>query len=348
MWVKTTGDIADLINGELKGNAEEKITGVASLEQAEEGDIGYVSDEKYRDAAGEAEASALVVSEPINDFSGIQIICEDPEVAFLQILQSFRDTTFQQPEDIHERAVISPDANLSEGVNVGACAVVESGATLEKGVVVYPHVYVGHNVHIGEDTVIHPQVTLCEGVQIGKRCIIRPHAVIGDDGFGFIQREGASHRLQHAATVQIGDDVEVGAFNSVDRGMLEDTRIGRGVKMDSHCHVAHNCAIGDNCILVAYTRMAGSVTIGEGAVLAADVRVRDHVKIGAGAMLAAGTGVAKDVDAGARMWGTPARPLRKEARVKSLIGRLPELKKTVQDLQSRIETLEAKLDEDTD
>ncbi len=348
MWTKTTGEIAELVNGTLHGDSDREITGVAPMDAADDGDIGYVAEEKYRETAAQSGASALIVSKQIPDFPGDQIICEDPEVAFLNVLESLSQETAEQPEGIHDRAIISPEARLADGVSVGACAVVQPGATLENGVVIFPHAYIGHDVHIGQNTVVHPHVTVCQGVHIGRRCVIRPNAVIGDDGFGFVQREGASYRKQHVASVHVGDDVEIGGLSSVDRGMLEDTSIGNGVKIDKHCHIAHNCVIEDHCILAGYARMGGSCTVRRGAVLAADVRMRDHIEIGEGAVLAAGTGAAQDVEAGSKMWGVPARPLREEMRLNAMIGRLPDMRKTIHDLQSKVEELEEKLENQGD
>jgi UDP-3-O-[3-hydroxymyristoyl] glucosamine N-acyltransferase len=227
---------------------------------------------------------------------------------------------------------------------VGSHAVIEEGAVLGDDVTIYPMAYVGRGVRIGPRTVVHPHVTICEGVEIGSDCLLHPNCLIGDEGFGLIQREGRSVRRRQVGGVRIGDRVEVGGFCSIDRGMMEDTVIGSGVKMDKHCHIAHNCRIGDDCVLVAYARLAGSVTVGRGCILAADVGISDHVTVGDGVMIGAGSALMSDVKSGERVLGAPARPIGEAMRIMALEGKLPEMHRTLVQLKKEVESLKTRLE----
>lgn len=347
MWKTTAGEIAELSEGELQGQAEVEITGVATLQEAGSEDVAFMAEERLAEAAAESGAAVLLAPHPVEGFGGTQVICSDPELAFSRLLKSLHAEMFPPPAPgISDRAVISPEAQLGQNLTAGACCVIEAGAQIGDNVVIHPLAYVGRNARIGDDTVIHANTTICERTEVGARCHIGPGAIIGDEGFGFIQRDGHSIRMEHVGACRIGDDVEVGSLSSIDRGKISDTTVGNGVKIDKHCHVGHNCTVEDHCILVGYARMAGSVHIHRGALLAADVQVRDHVDIGEGAVLAAGTGAARDVEAGAQVWGTPPRPLRKEIRIKSLIGRLPEMKQQIRDLKKQVEELQQRLDQE--
>lgn len=346
MWSMTAGQIAELTGGELHGAPEVEVSGAAPLEKAGQDDVAFLAEEKHLKSAEQSKAGILLAARALEEFDGTQVICSDPELAFSRVLKSLHQALFPAPPaGISDRAVISEEAELGENLTVGACSIIEAGAKIGDNVVIYPLAYIGRNARIGPDSIIYPHATVCDRAEIGARCSIHAHAVIGDEGFGLIQREGRSIRMKHVGATRIGDDVEVGGLSTIDRGMIQDTVIGDGVKIDKHCHVSHNCVVEEHCVLVGYARMAGSVRIGRGALLAADVQIRDHVEIGEGAVLAAGTGAARDVPAGAQVWGTPPRPLQKEIRIKSLIGRLPQMKNRIQNLEKQVEKLQEQLGE---
>jgi len=214
-----------------------------------------------------------------------------------------------------------------------------SGAVLGDEVVIYPNCYVGRHCRIGDRTVVHANVSIHDRVSIGADCIIHYNAVIGSEGFGFLQREGANVKLPQVGTVRIGDRVEIGALTTVDRATLDATVIEDGVKVDNHCHIAHNCHIGPDCILAGYAKLAGSVRLGRGVICAEDVGVTDHVTVGDGAILGASAGVPSDVEPGAVVLGTPARPIADQRRIFAIIGRLPEMARRLRRLEKAIEDL---------
>lgn len=344
-WTLTAAELAELAEGEIHGSSDVEITGIAPLGQAAENEVAYVADQKYVEKAGASGASVLITMEQIEDFEGTQIVCSDPELAFSKVLASLHDALYPRPGGISDHAIISEEATLGENVSVGANAVIQKGARIGDGVTIYPQAFIGHDATVGAGTTIHPHATICARVQIGQRCVVRASAVVGGEGFRYIQRGGKHVPMPHVGSVRIGDDVDVGRLASIDRGLITDTEVGNDVKIGEHCDVAHNCKVEDHCILVAYTRMGGSCTIRRGCILGADVRVRDHTEIGEGCNIGASTGVARDVKPGQTMWGMPARPLREQQRIYAIQGRLPDMHRRIGTLEKEIDELRQQLQE---
>ena len=345
MFRMTTGEIAQLTGGELQGPGDAEISGVGSLESAGEEDVAFVAKENLLEAAAKCRAGALLTAWPAKGFGGAQILCADPERAMSLVLDRVHRALFPRPTGISPSACIDPTARLGEGASVGHCAVIEEGAVIGEDAVIYPLAYVGRHVRIGARTAVHPHATICDRVRIGADCVVRPNCVIGGDGFGYIQRDGCSLKLQQVGTVHIGDNTEIHGLTSVDRGMLVDTVLGEGVKVDKHCHIAHNCRIGDRCVMAGASHMAGSVTVGSGAMLAAGVDILDHIEIGEGAMVAAGAGVMRDVPPGECVLGAPARPIGEQKRIYAVQGRLPQMHKDIVELKKQVEALKKRLNE---
>ncbi len=336
----TAKELAILINGRLKGDPETLVNGISTLKAAGGAEVAVLRDKSFRETASSSNAAALVADELIEGYEGAHIIVEDPERALARLLELFSEEKFPFPEGISDDARISTSATIGDGVSVGHFSVIEKGARIGGGCIIFPLAYIGRDVCIGENTVIYPHATIMDSVKIGVNCRIGPNAVVGDEGFGFMRRDGAAHRLRHVGSVDIGDNVEVGGLSSIDRGMLEDTVVGDGCKIDKHCMIAHNCKVGKNCLLAGYTRMAGSVKVGDGAVLAADVRVADHKEIGENAVMAAGTGVSRDIKAGEVVWGMPPRGIKTQTKIHALEGRLPDLFRRVRELEKKLEELD--------
>jgi UDP-3-O-[3-hydroxymyristoyl] glucosamine N-acyltransferase len=321
----TLAQIVEIIGGEVHRDAETVITGVASLEAAEEGDISFAQDERYFDKARLCKATALVLPQPLPDFDKPVILNPMPKLAFGKLLSVIAQEKQSQPRGTHPTAVVADSAALGEEVSVGPHAIIGEGAKIGDRATIYGNAFVGDRCEIGDDSVIHANVSIREEVIIGKRVIIHCGAVIGADGYGYVQHDGQHIKVPQVGNVIIGDDVEIGAMTTIDRATMDTTVIGNGVKMDNHCHVAHNCIIGDYSLLVAYTRMGGGCRVGKGVIMSADVRMVDNVTIGDGAILGAGTGVMRDVKAGERVWGRIAQPVGQEQRLQVIFGQLPKV-----------------------
>jgi len=338
----TAKEVADVTCGELRGSGELKISGVASLDRAGPGDLAFVTKRNVPQAA-KSRAGALLTPQPVEGFEGVQIVCGDPEMAIADLLARIEQIKVPRPKGISEAASVSPGATLGRDVAVGACAVVEDGAVLGDGAIVYPLSYVGRGSSVGARTILYSHVTLYHGVTVGEDCILHSGCVIGADGFGFLQRGSGSVKLPHVAGVRVGNCVEIGANSCVDRGMLDDTTVGNGVKIDDHCIVAHNCRVGDHTIMAGFARLAGSVTVGQGVIMGGDVRVVDHVSIGDRAVLGGAATAISDVEPGAVMVGTPARPARRAMRIVALEGKLPEMHQKIIELEKEVQGLKSAL-----
>jgi UDP-3-O-[3-hydroxymyristoyl] glucosamine N-acyltransferase len=232
---------------------------------------------------------------------------------------------------VHPSAVVGEDAWLGEKVTIGPCAVIGEKALIGAGSRIEAGAVIGEGVHIGEGCRIYPRAVLYPGTTLGNRVVVHAGAVLGADGFGYVRdsASGAYTQFPQQGTLLIEDDVEIGANTTIDRGALQQTKIGRGTKFDNLIHVGHNCEIGEDVILVALTGISGSSTVGNGAVIAGQVGIGDHAHIGPGVILGGQAGVLsgktvtnKGLKPGTVLWGTPARPLMQVLREMAVVARL--------------------------
>ncbi len=325
-------DIAAVVGAVAPADAAAiKLTGVNTLERSAVGEIAFLSDEAFVRKAADAKASAFLVSK---DFAEVDVggrpvlLVDDAAVAAEQVL-----CLFERPAHVHPgvaaSAVIDTSVQLSDGTSVGPGVVVGPHCTIGRGTVLHSNVTLGRDVTLGDGCVLYPGVVIYDGCTLGKNCIVHANAVIGADGFGY-RFDGKQHvKLPHVGTVEIGDDVEIGANTTIDRGKFDVTSIGSGTKIDNLCQIAHNVRIGQACILCANVGIAGTTTIGNGVFLAGGSGVRDHVTIGDGAKVAAYSAVPCDVAAGVTVTGVPAIPHREFLREQAAIRKLPGLMKQV-------------------
>ena len=238
---------------------------------------------------------------------------------------------------IHPTAVISPDAKIAADAFIGPHVVVEQDAEIGAGTMVEAFCFVGRNSRIGENCRLHPRVTLYAGIRLGDRVEIHSGAVIGADGFGYVFGEGHHLKFPQIGAVEIADDVEIGANSTIDCGSLDDTCVGRGVKIDNLVQIAHNVRIGEHSVIAAQTGVSGSSTLGQRVVAGGQVGIADHCSIQDGAVLGAQAGIptGKIIRTGQTVWGTPARPLRKFKEQYAWVARLPELADRVRRLEDK-------------
>jgi UDP-3-O-[3-hydroxymyristoyl] glucosamine N-acyltransferase len=337
---RTLGELAALVRGVVKGDAEMVITGVAGVREARPGDITFAADARYVRRLADSKASAAVVSGEIILARAIPVILvADPEEAFSKIAACFAPPPVRCEPGVHPSAVVAPDVRLGKNVAVGACVVVESGSSIGDGTTLWPQVYVGRDVAVGANCVIYPNVTLRERVRIGDRCIIHSGSVIGSDGFGYVQREGRHEKVPQLGTVVIEDDVELGACVTVDRARFARTWIKKGTKIDNLVQIGHNVVLGENCIIVSMVGLCGSVHVGNNVVLAGRVSVDSHLSIGDGAMVGALSGVTKDVPDGMFVSGYPAQEHKGDLRLAANLQRVPKLLERVKELEKKVREL---------
>ncbi len=339
------GELAELIDGTVLGDSSVTITGVSSVDSASEGHITYVAEPEVLPRGEQSPAAALIVPpELANSSRKPLVITEDPRLAFSKALALFAPRRRLAP-GVHPTAIIGANVQLGEQVAIGAHAFVGDNVLIGDRVAIHPLAYVGHEVTIGDDTEIHPQTYIGDRVVIGNRCIIHPGAVIGADGFGYLQTDQGHHKIPQIGSVIIEDDVEVGANSTIDRATVSATRIGKGTKIDDQCHIAHNCVIGEHCLLCGQVGIAGSAKLGNGVILGGQVGVNDHITIHDGIVIGAGSGVFGTLTKPGVYSGMPARPHHEDMRTLAAAHRLPRLIKRVKELEKRLDELEGRKEE---
>lgn len=321
--------------GEIIGSADFFCHSAASLDRARADQLSFVKDRRYFDKALATGAGALLVPEPIEDFGGHQIVVSDSHRVFGQLLAKIALEKRKQPAGIHPGAHVDETATIGADVTIGAGAIIREGASIGDRSVLYANCYVGQRSVIGADTVLYPNVLILEDVTLGDRVLIHGGTVVGSDGYGFVQHDGQHLKIPQVGAVVIGHDVEIGALTTIDRATLDQTVIGNGTKIGDLCHIAHNCQIGNNVLVLPTVAISGSVTVGDGAIFAGRSGCADNLTIGEGAVLG-GTSVAfKDVPAGAQMWGNPARDKMQEMRIQGVMRRLPEMQRDLRTLKKK-------------
>ncbi len=332
----TLQELARLVGGELEGPPERMVSGLKGIEEAGPSEVAFLANPKYAKALPRCRAGVVLVRRDQQVPQGLAVIrVDDPYLAYAKLLTKAVSKPYQ-PLGVHPRAVVEQGAEIGREVTIHALAYVGPGAKIGDRVILHPGVYVGPGAQVGDDSELRPNVVLEAGCVVGRRCLIHAGTVIGADGYGFVRDGEGYFKIPQVGVVQIDDDVELGALNTVDRAATGRTWIQRGVKTDNMVHVAHNCVIGEHTLLVAQVGISGSTKVGKNVVLGGQVGVAGHITVGDGVMAAGGTGIAKDVEPGAVIGGVPAMPHQLWLRTSSLIRRLPDLFKRVRSLEKRL------------
>jgi UDP-3-O-[3-hydroxymyristoyl] glucosamine N-acyltransferase len=337
----TAEAIAALVSGELIGDGKTTVSGVAPLDRATANELSILSSAKYAPMLAATRAGIVLVDPEFRDVAGhprARIIVEQPLEKLLSLLPRLYPEKHPVP-GVAATARIGKGAVLGERVSIGEYAVIGAGARLAEGVTIGAHCVIGDDASVGERSRLWPGVTIYPGATLGARTIVHSGARIGSDGFGYVFRDGAHHKIPHVGGCIIGDDVEIGANTTIDRGSIDDTVIGNGTKIDNLVHIAHNVRIGEKCLLMAQVGVAGSVTVGDGVILAGQAGIGGHLSIGAGARIGAQAGVFGDVPPGETWSGYPARPhkesLRASAASFKLAGMMRRLEKLLEHPESK-------------
>ena len=334
----TITELAARLGAEVRGPGDTEIRGVAGIRDARAGDITYLSDQKHKNDLVSCRASAVIISQDMQDVSIPALVVKNPRYAFALALGIFYGRPYL-PGGISDRAVIGKDVVLGNDLTILPYAVVADGAKIGSRVTLYPGVYIGSGSNIGDDSVLYANVSIREGVSLGCRVIIHSGTVIGSDGFGFVTHAGQHHKIPQVGNVIIEDDVEIGANCTIDRATLGSTVIKKGTKLDNLVHIAHNVTIGEHCLLAGQSGVAGSTTIGNYVVVGGKAAISDHLTIGDRVMIAGGSGVFRDISSGQVIAGYLAIPMRDWLKVQAVLPKLPELKKIVSQLEERINEL---------
>jgi UDP-3-O-[3-hydroxymyristoyl] glucosamine N-acyltransferase len=333
--------LAQRVGGELVGDPEIEVHGVAPPEEAGPGVVVVLTDPRRLPQVEAAHVPVILSRDaPATSLPAIRV--ESVRMALALALRALVPRT-APPPGIHPTCVIGATARIGDGVSLGPYVVIGNHAAIGDGAQVHAHGILEDNVEIGPQCVLHPRVTIRHGCSLGARVVIQSGTVIGSDGFGYAQDALRRHvAIPQVGRVVIGDDVEIGANVTVDRAMLGATRIGRGTKIDNLVHVAHNVEIGEDCALAAAVFIAGSTRIGNRVLIAGWVGINDHIEIGDDSVVLADTGVARSLPPGSVVAGHPAQPRIAQRRSEASYRRLPEMVKHARDLEQRMRRLEGR------
>ncbi|GAX62743.1 UDP-3-O-[3-hydroxymyristoyl] glucosamine N-acyltransferase [Candidatus Scalindua japonica] len=343
---KTLKELADYLGGEVIGDENIKIKGVMTIDEAREGYITFVSNIKYIKKIEETSASAILVSPGITTKGKNLLVTKNPYLAFAKVVDLMMSPEKVYPGSLDNSARVSDSAEIGANVTAYPFVFIGENVKVADNVVLYPGVYVGDNCQIGKDTVIHPNTVLHRGTTIGERVVVHSNSVIGCSGYGYAPDGKKYYKIPQVGVTVIEDDVDIGANTTINRGVLGETRIKRGTKIDSEVMIAHNVEIGEDTLITSQVGIAGSVEIGNNVILAGGAGVAGHIKVGDNVQVGGWSGVIKDLPPGGTYLGTPAIEIERMRKCFIIIQKLPEMKNTIKDLQKKIEQLEKRLGSD--
>ncbi len=339
---RTVTEIAHYLGGTVQGDGAMLISGLGTLETAGPDALTFLANPRYASKVAETAAGAVLMAPGGQRYGRTAIEVANPYLGFAKLLTLFY-TAPHEPQGVHPAAIVDSSATVGEDVTVYPGACIGRNVVIGKRTVIYPGAVLYDNVIVGDECIIHANAVIREQCRLGNRCIIQPGAVIGSDGFGYAPDGKGYYRIPQIGIVVLDDDVEIGANSCVDRAAVEVTRIRRGTKLDNLVQIAHNCEIGEDCMIVSQVGISGSAKIGNHVTLAGQVGVAGHLTIGDNVLVGAQSGVPGSLPANAAYSGSPTMPHKEWLKSSMIMPRLPEIRKTVSSLEKRIIQLEAML-----
>lgn len=339
-------DIQEIIpEATIKGSLDVKLKGIASLSDADVGDVSFLSNAKYTLQVPTCKASLILLP---RGYEGepragqLFIFVDKPSWALAKISRHIEQQLWQKPKaGIHPTAYIEPTAKVDHSASVGAFTYIGTNASIGPDVVIGSHVHIGNEVIVGDCSWLMPHVVIQDYCSIGKRVRLHSMVVIGSDGFGFSTlKDGTHHREPQIGKVIIEDDADIGAGTTIDRARFSVTRIGEGTKIDNLVQIGHNVSVGKHCLIVAQVGISGSTVIEDNVVIGGQVGIAGHLRIGARSMIGAMSGIARDLEPGSYVRGSPSLPYMLAQRIDVLKKRLPELFKRVDALENEIKSFQ--------
>lgn len=337
-------DIAEYLNGELLGNGDENIAGMNGILEAAKGDITFLANVKYADRLPSCRASAIIVERDVFVPEKNLIRTENPRLAFARLIRLFVPEKRESGE-ISEYAFLSSSSRIGEGTTIYPGVYVGESVRIGDSTVVYPGTFIGDNVTVGDNCRIYANVSVHHNCRIGNNVILNANCVIGSEGFGF-ERDGERHyKIPQIGGVVIEDDVEVGALCAIDRGTVKDTVVGKCTKLDNLVHVAHNCQIGENNLLLGHSALAGTVKTGRNVYVAGHSGCLDHITLADRVQIGSFSVVTNNIKEEGRYFGYPARPQSAWQKGSAMFYKTDDLRKRIKELEKRTKQLEERLTE---
>ena len=334
----TLKELAAHLNAAFTGDGNIVVESAAPIESARAGQITFLSNPVYKKFLDTTKASVIVVSPGMAVDRCATIVTEKPYLAFSKIIDLLYPPPYEENWGIHPAAVIADSASIAEKTEIGPNVVIEDDVVIGEGTIIKAGGFIGRKTILGKNCRIAPNVSIMHECKLGDNVIIHAGTVIGSDGFGFAPTEPGQEykKIRQVGWVEIGDNVEIGANVTVDRGAIGPTVIGRGVKIDNLVQIAHNVRIGENSIIVAQVGISGSTKLGKSVILAGQAGLVGHIEIGDGAIVAAQAGVSKSLEGGKAYTGYPARPLMETRRIDAALSQLPDLLKRVKEIEKKL------------
>lgn len=335
----TASQIAQWAGGEIVGNPDVAVSNFCKIDQGMPGAITFLANPKYTPYIYTTKASVVLVSrdfEADKPVAATLIKVDDPYGTLANILEMASKFLYQHPTGVETPSSVGEGTLIPDDAYIGAFAYVGKNVKLGKGVKIYPQVYIGDNCEIGDGTILYPGCKVYYRVKIGKRCIIHSGAVIGADGFGFAPVDGHYHKIPQVGTVEIGDDVEIGANTTVDRSTMGSTRIEDGVKLDNLIMIAHNVEVGHDTVMAAQAGIAGSTKVGHSCRIGGQVGLAGHIHIGDNVEIGAQSGIQRNVRSGSRVIGSPAVEIGDFARQVVYLKNIGSLNERVDNIEKEL------------
>ena len=331
------GELSELLGSTLRGSQDKEITGLATLQEAGPAQLSFLANSRYRKYLVETQAAAVLLkAADAEGFVGDALVVDDPYLAYA-LASHFFDPKPKATGGIHPLAVIADDAQVDPTSSIGAFVVIESGARIGADVTVGAHCFIGARCFIGAGGWLAPRVTLYHDVRIGARVVIQSGAVVGGEGFGFANSKGIWHKIAQIGGVLICDDVEIGVNTAVDRGALDDTVIGNGVKLDNQIHIAHNVQIGEHTAMAACVGISGSTRIGKHCMLAGGVGLVGHIDICDNVFITGMTMVTHSItEPGSYSSGTAMQPAAEWRKSAARLRQLDDMARRLKQLEKRV------------
>jgi len=320
-----------------------EITGVARMEEAGAQQLTFLANPKYAHKVKDTRAAAIIVSQPLAGMPIASVISSNPYLDFARALALFYQPP-RPPIGIHPLAFIDETTRIGENASIGPFVYVGPEVEIGRNAVLHPHVVIYQGARIGDDFVGHAHSVVREFCRVGNRVILQNGVVVGGDGFGFAKRADGTHeKIVQSGAAVIEDDVEIQTLTSIDRATMGETRVKRGAKIDSLVQVGHACVVGEDNIICAQTGLAGSSVLERNVLLAGQVGISGHLTIHENAVVYAQSGIGGDVPAGSVLSGSPAFDAKEWLRAITAFPRLPELLKSMRQLEKRVQELESRL-----